>query len=612
MSPEQKKALEEFVDICNETNAIEGFSVVSPFDLKAQKTESKVDYAEILKVPITLYKDPQTPITKTMEQWLQDPNILKPKYGNVYQFADGKKRDAFSKDVYVSLIPPSGDSLSVKQILDPSTEINDKVFYDFASGAIFYHATRLLGNEVLKTLVNTTDIGGKQITDHEGIVMRDADLFGTDDEGNATIVKVTGDFILSGMRGGISQAMSKEKDQKPIQEKISIRISKDKEITKTSMDWLKEISNVKVKYIKLDKELYNDIIIGEPIVELVPQSMAESAIYSAVIDQLNVLCEEDEEFEPEEIEKQTEIVPETIAIIPGSFKPPHRGHLEMLEGYLQKADKAVVLISVPTAGGKSVRGIPGGRPLTSQDSIDIWEKMTSHIDPERLEIKKSSLASPIEATYNELGINTTLPEGTRVILGASTKGGDISRFSQAEKYVNDSLELLNIQENAFEPVKHADWYLELLGESGLTDLISSSKKRKSKLFNWEKRTQSAIRRGKTPPPMPKDVPDSGDFHASDARELIALSAEHKAAQKLLEDFFGNAENVKFVLNKFGVDTNNSLEELSSAGGSGMPGGAGDVEGAYDKDDEIIRREQKNENITVDEIMRLIMERGILK
>ena len=47
-----------------------------------------------------------------------------------------------------------------------------------------------------------------------------------------------------------------------------------------------------------------------------PRSIAESTIYSAVIDQLNVLCEEDEEFEPEEIEKQTEIEPETIAIIP--------------------------------------------------------------------------------------------------------------------------------------------------------------------------------------------------------------------------------------------------------------------------------------------------------
>lgn len=594
MSPEQKKALEKFVDICNETNTIEGFSVVSPFDLRAQKTESKVDYTEILKVPITLYKDPETPITKTMEQWLQDPNILKPKYGNVYQFADGKKRDAFSKDVYVSLIPPSGNALSVKQILDPSTEINDKVFYDFASGAIFYHATRLLGNEVLKTLVNTTDIGGKQITDHEGIVMRDADLFGTDDEGNATIVKVTGDFILSGMRGGISQAMSKEKDQKPIQEKISIRISKDKEITKTSMDWLKEISNVKVKYIKLDKELYNDIIIGEPIVELVPQSMAESAIYSAVIDQLNVLCEEDEEGELKPESELKEAEKRVVAIIPGAFKPPHSGHSDMISKYatgemlptIPKADKVVILISKPTKAGRFMTVDNKPIEIRQHHSEKMWNEIFLPILKEESPevdfelVTDTPFASSFAAALEYIGPRGPLePENDKVILGASKKADrktnlpDWKRWDNLNpKYIKPGLEIFNPENSAVECTARAcgtDFsatdFREALGDF-LTD--PDNLKAKTALMEF----------------IPKDKLNT------------------------LFKIFGDVVKIDDLDLQQNEYDETALDEFSGVGMGAIAGFAGNI------DDEIVRREQKEneDEMIIREVMKLIMERGILQ
>ena len=36
---------------------------------------------------------------------------------------------------------------------------------------------------------------------------------------------------------------------------------------------------------------------------------------------------------------------ETVAILPGKFKPPHRGHLDMFEHYARLADRVVILVS---------------------------------------------------------------------------------------------------------------------------------------------------------------------------------------------------------------------------------------------------------------------------
>ena len=35
----------------------------------------------------------------------------------------------------------------------------------------------------------------------------------------------------------------------------------------------------------------------------------------------------------------------TLAIVPGSFKPPHKGHWEMVMDYANQSDKVLVLIS---------------------------------------------------------------------------------------------------------------------------------------------------------------------------------------------------------------------------------------------------------------------------
>ena len=44
-------------------------------------------------------------------------------------------------------------------------------------------------------------------------------------------------------------------------------------------------------------------------------------------------------------DQQFEFEDMTLAIVPGSFKPPHKGHWEMVMNYVNKVDKVIVLIS---------------------------------------------------------------------------------------------------------------------------------------------------------------------------------------------------------------------------------------------------------------------------
>jgi len=99
--------------------------------------------------------------------------------------------------------------------------------------------------------------------------------------------------------------------------------------------------------------------------------------------------------------------------------------------------------------------------------------------------------------------------------------------------------------------------------------------------------------------------DPAEFHASDMRYLLEKASEDEEAIELLEDFVGE-ENAFDFLSIF--DMNPGLRELSGMAGGAVAGGG------RNKDDEepsIIRQENINLSI-VDDVMRLIMEKGILR
>jgi len=450
-----------------------------------------VDYSGALSKPLTIKISDDRIITKSLGEWLQE--AVNPRYRPIkvrIQDGDGERMMSWHplhKDLYKAL--SSGEHSVVDMV---SEEDAQNAIY----GTVFMHATRMLGNEILKAL--TSPMG--DVINHEGVVLRDEETFGTQKP-----VKITGEFIVGGTESSF-------------QKKAPIIMKEEDE----------------------DED---------PVVDI--------------------------EFEDEPPQG------ETVAIVPGAFKPPHMGHVDMVEKYAQNADRVVILISAPT---KSGRKLPNGREITAEDSEKIWNLFVGS-NP-KIEIYKSSHASPINAAYEVIGkggLREKVAEkmgmdpisgGDTVILGASNKGGDALRWAGAEKYVGDDLNLVPPMESVVEPLAR---------------------------------------------------PNGEPFSATDMRELLGDILANKEA---LRDFAG--DNVDDVLQILGME---ALEEMSSAGGSGSR--ASSVQGApasgggpwrhsnIKKDNEEEKERSKlvtrgsltmakeNTDLSiVDEVMRLIMERGI--
>lgn len=113
----------------------------------------------------------------------------------------------------------------------------------------------------------------------------------------------------------------------------------------------------------------------------------------------------------------------TIAIFPGAFKPPHKGHFEVVKRLSKMADEVVVLISSKPRAGISV-----------EESFEVWQLYKTLLD-DNISFKISS-ENPIDETYDVIKSN---PD-TKFI--AAFGKGESDRFNHIKssgKYVNASI-----------------------------------------------------------------------------------------------------------------------------------------------------------------------------
>jgi len=132
-------------------------------------------------------------------------------------------------------------------------------------------------------------------------------------------------------------------------------------------------------------------------------------------------------------------------LIPGAFKPPHRGHLHMLKQYAEIADKVVVFIS------NRPREAPGGRAVGADVAVTLFKKyiQVSGLE-QKVEIKIADAVSPI---VSMLEFISSLPKNTNVVLGTSGKGEDSKRFENFEKYAPEGVKLLYGKDWSVDPLR---------------------------------------------------------------------------------------------------------------------------------------------------------------
>ena len=86
----------------------------------------------------------------------------------------------------------------------------------------------------------------------------------------------------------------------------------------------------------------------------------------------------------------------TIALYPGKFKPPHKGHLDVVKQLASTdVDEVIVLISPKTHEG-----------ITAEQSLNIWEKLYAPLIPNREKVKFIiSQITPVKDVYDIIADN---------------------------------------------------------------------------------------------------------------------------------------------------------------------------------------------------------------
>ncbi len=247
--------------------------------------------------------------------------------------------------------------------------------------------------------------------------------------------------------------------------------------------------------------------------------------------------------------------PLTIALFPGSFKPPHKGHILAAEELAKDADVIYVFVSAPQLSGRALKN---GNSITAEQAIQCWNAMIDKSpikNKARIMVGPDGVASPMMTAINYIqdpAVPDNLyaaPKNATVILGVGAKGSDAERYG--DKILAKSKEKrpdLKIIKKAVGPFNHSSEYLELLNQHpSIASVLNKGKGRVSP----DELSEEERLEGK--------VADKQLYHASDMRDFIDLAFEDPIGIEFLKDFVPRPEDVLAILGILGINPADSDE-----------------------------------------------------
>jgi len=109
---------------------------------------------------------------------------------------------------------------------------------------------------------------------------------------------------------------------------------------------------------------------------------------------------------------------QTIALFPGAFKPPHKGHFDVVEKLLKAADQVVVLVSPKMREG-----------VSADESIAVWDLYKPKFNGS-VEVRVAAGDSPVGEVYDVVKNN---PDTNFIVAFGK---GEMDRYKSIEKYPN--------------------------------------------------------------------------------------------------------------------------------------------------------------------------------
>jgi cytidyltransferase-like protein len=132
-----------------------------------------------------------------------------------------------------------------------------------------------------------------------------------------------------------------------------------------------------------------------------------------------------------------ESIEKITAIVSGSFKPPHKGHWQMVKYFSAKADKCVVIVSDPQKD-ESKRLTDAGEVITPEQVIDIFKIYAENDEVDNVIFKVA--VSPVTEALRY--IDEYAERGETILLGVSNKGDDEKRYKNIDKYSPDGVKVI--------------------------------------------------------------------------------------------------------------------------------------------------------------------------
>jgi hypothetical protein len=239
----------------------------------------------------------------------------------------------------------------------------------------------------------------------------------------------------------------------------------------------------------------------------------------------------------------------TIALFPGSFKPPHKGHVLAATALAEEADVIYILVSAPQLSGRALKS---GGPITAEQAIQCWN---AFIDKSPLKNKAKIMVGPqgvaspmmtaIDFIQHPADPNNmyAAPLNATVILGVGAKGNDADRYgAKVMQKSKENRPDLTIRKMAVGPFEHSGEYLSLLKQHpSVANILNKGKGRVSP----DELSEEERLEGKSA--------DKQLYHASDMRDFIDLAMEDPIGLEFLKDFVPLPEDVLALMGILGLN-----------------------------------------------------------
>jgi len=238
-----------------------------------------------------------------------------------------------------------------------------------------------------------------------------------------------------------------------------------------------------------------------------------------------------------ELNEQAGMVPSRVlAVVPGAFKPPHRGHVAMVAEYAGEADEVIVLVSPVEREG-----------ITADQSVALWNIYLEELPYDNIKVMKSPVNSPVLAAYQFVENPDDNPlwaqPGDEVIMGVSTKGGDEERFCKnVQKYAREGV---LIRANcAIDPAGGSFTNQETGEPFSATNMRRAIANRNKELISF--------------------IPPEAHDRMDDIEDILAMKQNERKEPITLENLFDMVEEVM-------EEEEEPVEEISSMAGGSVAG-----------------------------------------